>query len=781
MRKIKESIFGLANTPFSPVIRRWAEWCFTSIIPYKEVSWVPSFLITDPDSDSMVKIPLSVKPDAKVSFLLGRFPARVGERPTSSFTPKLSALVFSAFMNTYFHVLHNIRNSAICSGSFLTNWSYFQDMFLCSGVSSPPTEEEWKCIISLLHKKIKLPALEAPRLCSVGNLEIQPDTFPGARERYLLKLSNKLLSSKTDLWLMKKIWGIVASGDFSPTHIYSLGAREKREEEAIEGAVKTRGVIMPESWFQLFEGMYSRPIETWIFDAKVGSIYLGHSFCNWGWLRYFRDIHNSGMIFEGDFKGYDTTITEELMVRAFCVLRSCYPDSGRIDKHFIFLIKNFVFKNLLIPGGFLFRLNKGLPSGSSFTSLVGSIVNLLILCDLILNYPLFKRYNIDPNHIRFLVSGDDFLIVFNKGNKTQDKIFRLIGEQIDEANLNAWVLARHGVKIKKPVFKYADSTSKETLFGQIIREFHCGLKKGFNVPVFFFNRLGEHIKDFKYPPLNLVNGMKVVDNFVCKESLDFANREVINSLAKIGMRPSSDLGFEKPFSDSQSFMKDFDLAGGKIGCISNPFSFKPPEINLSYVGYTSDFGILSYSYMVASNQCASFLKTIIFRGLPSVSFSDLYLRIMCPSSNSKKSFDYLNFLRSMCVTSPSPDYHTLWAHLFFSFARSNLGFKDPEFISRYEEYCAFSNFNYRRLYFEDGDSNLFEKYQRGGKVFISDAVNFPQNFDKRKVKRVFCLNSSSCNVFLGKHIRFKFQASPNFKKLKDLGLNLSNFVSSSTF
>ena len=61
---------------------------------------------------------------------------------------------------------------------------------------------------------------------------------------------------KSECWILKQAWASSSKGDFSLEHLYTIGAKEKRAKDATQGIVTSRGLLMPESWFQMFEALY---------------------------------------------------------------------------------------------------------------------------------------------------------------------------------------------------------------------------------------------------------------------------------------------------------------------------------------------------------------------------------------------------------------------------------------------------------------------------------------------------------------------------------------------
>lgn len=78
---------------------------------------------------------------------------------------------------------------------------------------------------------------------------------------------------------------------------------------------------------------------------------------------------------ELDWDNCDASMIENAIVAAFTILRSCYPVSRKLDKLFLYTLSGFVYKNVAIKQRFIYRITRGVPSGSPFTSLVTTLAN----------------------------------------------------------------------------------------------------------------------------------------------------------------------------------------------------------------------------------------------------------------------------------------------------------------------------------------------------------------------------------------------------------------------
>jgi len=82
-----------------------------------------------------------------------------------------------------------------------------------------------------------------------------------------------------------------------------------------------------------------------------------------------------GVYASPDWSSFDNHVYEELIVMAVAMLRSCYPDDERHDNYFLYMCSSLVFKNVVFEPGVVMRLDKGIPSGHPWTSIVDTLIN----------------------------------------------------------------------------------------------------------------------------------------------------------------------------------------------------------------------------------------------------------------------------------------------------------------------------------------------------------------------------------------------------------------------
>lgn len=106
-----------------------------------------------------------------------------------------------------------------------------------------------------------------------------------------------------------------------------------------------------------------------------------------------------GMIWSIDYQGFDSSVPPWLVNVAFDILWNVGIAEWKYANEFVFLKTHFLTADLLTPCGRLTGRFGSIPSGSGFTSLIGCVVNLLVM--------ELAAQHFGFNVIRVQVCGDD--------------------------------------------------------------------------------------------------------------------------------------------------------------------------------------------------------------------------------------------------------------------------------------------------------------------------------------------------------------------------------------
>lgn len=128
-----------------------------------------------------------------------------------------------------------------------------------------------------------------------------------------------------------------------------------------------------------------------------------------------------------DYSSYDNSISSWLIEDAFDIIAGCFEMSDSERKLFDVMVKSFIHKTFILYEGDL-RSNRGVPSGSMWTQIIDTIVNLLMM----MTY-CFAKGPCEPEDFHMIAMGDDNLI--------QTRV------QLDKDDIAAYISKNFGVKV----------------------------------------------------------------------------------------------------------------------------------------------------------------------------------------------------------------------------------------------------------------------------------------------------------------------------------------------
>lgn len=315
----------------------------------------------------------------------------------------------------------DIDNTVIVSGSYDSNKHILQRTMI-PDYEIPKVDDLSEEVISEYDKIVKsvLKKVINNSLCDSNysdflNVYFNKETLPGFHYQNMLGKKNKEESYDSAFTVAKSKWNYIEnccrrgvelerSKLFPST--FTIGARNKRETADEKGEVVTsRAIHMPEFHDELCSSPWIDRITEDIILQEKGPIYIGNSFVKF--KRLEKDCEGAKTILEGDWKRFDSTLYLHMIIIGISILRCFYPiNSKRADYHFTSIFDSVGIKDYYTPGGFIYRLYHGIPSGVKSTNLLGSIINIIALLKCLDDIP--------AKEIKFCIGGDDHLIIFQK-------------------------------------------------------------------------------------------------------------------------------------------------------------------------------------------------------------------------------------------------------------------------------------------------------------------------------------------------------------------------------
>lgn len=152
----------------------------------------------------------------------------------------------------------------------------------------------------------------------------------------------------------------------------------------------------------IMEGVYARPLIE-AFKSHRTPYALGYRKAELGAeLNHFAWSNFVGSF---DWSSFDSRMPAQIMSLVFKLLRRFFTEVN--EEHWNAMVRYFIFTPILMPNGKVYVGKKhGIPSGSYFTNIVGSLANLILM--------EYLSYNCNFRLDNLLVHGDDSIVASNK-------------------------------------------------------------------------------------------------------------------------------------------------------------------------------------------------------------------------------------------------------------------------------------------------------------------------------------------------------------------------------
>jgi len=312
------------------------------------------------------------------------------------------------------------------SGAWPTQVETFQEWM--NPVISKTKAEQYLAAGLKRFKYIKLPQMgdivDDSIIYGVGT---NPTSSPGFMSSRLFGSSHK----EADSWIKPiaaDLFNEIMSGNkLADCSIWSVGGRGRNFDiTKIGESLQSRIVVMPEGPPKIINLAISTPFMRKFVEINkkfaFNEIGIGVDFLNGNYSKFSKTWDKFHELAECDWSRFDSTADAEILIAAWCVLRSCWPKGDHIDRLFMYMASGFINKSVVVPGGFVYRVTRSIPSGSPWTTAIGCIVNWLAWCRILED---------EPSHCwRVICYGDDTQLGFrNSFIPNEDYILRKIQER----------------------------------------------------------------------------------------------------------------------------------------------------------------------------------------------------------------------------------------------------------------------------------------------------------------------------------------------------------------
>jgi hypothetical protein len=367
-----------------------------------------------------------VVPDNEGSTYVGINPLAIGHQPGGFSFPSKEAFSFYQMRKTEFNRDGlDLSKCVAVKGSYDTNREIIQRQIDKCRITEnviPSLEgvKQFEKEISIFLRKVDPETLQMPTKESLKYQRFNMDARAGYRYDAGLKLRRKKDCAELAHMIALKDFEYIddcnksippktiCRDNLSCNDIY-IGARNKLtddlpklfEEDGGEDFLLTSRVVhMPDFHREMVVALLVDRISEVYKQRGRGAIYIGNSIARFERLE--NDLKGAVKVLEGDWRRFDSCLIVIFLLIAVAALRTFYPEGSDIDNYWLYVLDCIVIKDYILSGGNITRILNGLPSGSKATTIIGSLVNLLILCICTLRQGIRK--------FKCAVGGDDFLI-----------------------------------------------------------------------------------------------------------------------------------------------------------------------------------------------------------------------------------------------------------------------------------------------------------------------------------------------------------------------------------
>jgi hypothetical protein len=356
----------------------------------------------DPPSELIEACDSDISPGS-TSFYIGRAPVKSKYMPTKIHYPTIEQLeVFNSDkLNPRY--TKGLESTSTIGGGTVGSKRQFRSYSLGKH-EIPKSYNKQKKLITNLWDKL-YPNMYAPREVNKHHIYSVPfrKVSVGGGDCDFGDLLKKGSGYGTMTAAASRLWDIIHSKAITCNSFYRMGSREKpnfRKECGTE--VCSRNLNIQDAIEYFTAKPYAYQIEQALFRADNIPIKLGKNLTSYGFTNILDDMKLNDWGFEFDWSLFDSTLVRDKIVAAFSIVRNMFPKSSHIDNFFIYQCDGFLDKFYVDDFRDLYKVTRGNPSGSVWTTIINSLVNCLLMEDIGMNYRGFAGRTFS-----YIVAGDD--------------------------------------------------------------------------------------------------------------------------------------------------------------------------------------------------------------------------------------------------------------------------------------------------------------------------------------------------------------------------------------